>query len=61
MRGENTMKLKIAGFMLWAGGISALLIQGVGTFDLLLFGLLLTVAVLTIFAVKAFLMSGGDN
>ncbi len=55
------MKLKIAALIFWAGGISLLVILKAETFQMGFFGLLLTIATLTVFAVRAFLLSGGDD
>ncbi|MDT8376411.1 MAG: hypothetical protein RQ867_06670 [Mariprofundaceae bacterium] len=55
------MKLKIFAIVFWTAGMTALLSQEIDSFKLFLFSLLLTIAVLVMFGVKAFLMSGGDH
>lgn len=55
------MKLKIFAFIFWSVGMIALLSQEADGFILFLFGLLLTISVLVMFGVKAFLMSGEDH
>ena len=61
MRRGNRMKLGIIAFILWAVCMAVLLALDIESFKLGFFALMLTIAILVAFALKAFLTSGSDH
>ena len=55
------MKLGIIAFILWAVCMAVLLALDIESFKLGFFALMLTIAILVAFALKAFLTSGSDH
>ncbi len=55
------MKLAITAFIFWIASMSALLALELESFKLVFFGIMLTIAILMVFVIKAFLTSGSDS